>query len=66
MGSLLVFDPEKINISASEADKLKSASEDAVVGIVTERGEWCCKLTCLQSYQPCAAVHVVVAGSAGA
>ena len=45
MGSLLVFDPEKINISASEADKLKSASENAVVGIVTERGEWCCQLT---------------------
>ena len=42
VGSLLVFDPEKMHVEPSEADKLKSAAQDAVVGIVTERGAvWC-------------------------
>ncbi len=35
MGSLLVFDPAKITIDAP----MKEAAGDAVVGIVTERGE---------------------------
>lgn len=34
VGSLLVFDPEKITID----QPIKEASGDAVVGIVTERG----------------------------
>ena len=37
VGSLLVFDPAKINFSGSESG-LKSAASDAVEGIVTERG----------------------------
>ena len=35
VGSLLVFDPSKIQID----QPIKEASGDAVVGIVTERGE---------------------------
>jgi hypothetical protein len=35
VGSLLVFDPAKITIDAP----MKEAAGDAVVGIVTERGE---------------------------
>lgn len=38
MGSLLVFDPSKIDLAPQEASTMKSAHEDAVVGIVTERG----------------------------
>ena len=37
VGSLLVFDPEKIDFASGE--KVKSAAGDAVVGIVTERGD---------------------------
>ena len=37
VGSLLVFDPAKIDFGSDE--KVKSAAGDAVVGIVTERGE---------------------------
>ncbi len=36
VGSLLVFDPAKIDFASD--DKVKSAAGDAVVGIVTERG----------------------------
>ena len=36
VGSLLVFDPEKISFEDQSA--IKSATSDAVVGIVTERG----------------------------
>jgi hypothetical protein len=36
VGSLLVFDPSKIDFSSEE--QVKSAAGDAVVGIVTERG----------------------------
>ena len=39
VGSLLVFDPSALGVDPAQADKLKSASQDAVVGIVTERGE---------------------------
>ena len=39
VGSLLVFDPSKINLSPAEATSMKAAQEDAVVGIVTERGK---------------------------
>ena len=35
-GSLLVFDPAKIDFASD--DKVKSAAGDAVVGIITERG----------------------------
>ena len=38
VGSLLVFDPSKIDLAPTEASTMKSAHEDAVVGIVTERG----------------------------
>ena len=38
VGSLLVFDPEKLDLTPPQADKLKEASGDAVVGIITERG----------------------------
>ena len=38
VGSLLVFDPAKIDLAPTEASTMKSAHEDAVVGIVTERG----------------------------
>lgn len=38
VGSLLVFDPSKIDLAPSEASKMRSAHEDAVVGIITERG----------------------------
>ncbi|KAK9791632.1 hypothetical protein WJX73_009275 [Symbiochloris irregularis] len=37
VGSLLVFDPSKIDLAPQEASTMKSAHEDAVVGIVTER-----------------------------
>ena len=37
VGSLLVFDPAKIDFASN--DKVKSAAGDAVVGIVTERGD---------------------------
>lgn len=37
VGSLLVFDPAKIDFASEE--QVKSAAGDAVVGIVTERGE---------------------------
>ena len=37
VGSLLVFDPEKIDFANDE--QVKSAAGDAVVGIVTERGQ---------------------------
>lgn len=37
VGSLLVFDPAKIDFGSDE--KVKSAAGDAVVGIVTERGQ---------------------------
>ena len=36
VGSLLVFDPAKIDFATD--DKVKSAAGDAVVGIITERG----------------------------
>ena len=36
VGSLLVFDPSKLSVQSG--DQLKSASSDAVAGIVTERG----------------------------
>lgn len=36
VGSLLVFDPSKIDFATD--DKVKSAAGDAVVGIITERG----------------------------
>lgn len=36
VGSLLVFDPSKIDIASEQ--QVKSAAGDAVVGIVTERG----------------------------
>ena len=36
VGSLLVFDPSKLSLQSG--DQLKSASSDAVAGIVTERG----------------------------
>ena len=36
VGSLLVFDPAKIDFADEE--KVKAAAGDAVVGIVTERG----------------------------
>lgn len=39
VGSLLVFDPEKIDFASD--DKVTSAAGDAVVGIVTERGQCC-------------------------
>lgn len=39
VGSLLVFDPEKIDFASD--DKVTSAAGDAVVGIVTERGQRC-------------------------
>ena len=39
VGSLLVFDPEKIDFANDE--QVKSAAGDAVVGIVTERGQHC-------------------------
>ena len=38
VGSLLVFDPAKIDLAPTEASTMRSAHEDAVVGIVTERG----------------------------
>lgn len=37
VGSLLVFDPSKLQIEGGD-ENLKSASSEAVVGIVTERG----------------------------
>ena len=37
VGSLLVFDPAKIDFANDE--QVKSAAKDAVVGIVTERGQ---------------------------
>lgn len=38
MGSLLVFDPSKLRLENGENSDLRSASSEAVVGIVTERG----------------------------
>ncbi len=35
VGSLLVFDPSKVDLTAAEMTK---ASGDAVVGLITERG----------------------------
>ena len=43
VGSLLVFDPAKIDFASD--DKVKSAAGDAVVGIVTERGDCADKQT---------------------
>ena len=45
VGSLLVFDPSKIDLAPSEATTMKSAHEDAVVGIITERGKQQAELT---------------------
>ena len=44
VGSLLVFDPSKVDLAPTEASSMKSAHEDAVVGIVTERGTLCLML----------------------
>lgn len=38
VGSLLVFDPSKVEVGGNEDT---SKAEDAVVGIFTERGRWC-------------------------
>jgi len=38
VGSLLVFDPSKLRLESGESSDLRSASSEAVVGIVTERG----------------------------
>jgi CBS domain-containing protein len=37
VGSLLVFDPSKLRLESGEGSDLRSASSEAVVGIVTER-----------------------------
>ena len=39
VGSLLVFDPSKMHLVATKDNAITSASKDAVVGIITERGE---------------------------
>ncbi len=36
VGSLLVFDPSKLSVDASS--EIKAAAQEAVVGIITERG----------------------------
>lgn len=50
VGSLLVFDPSKMAVAKDKAGHSVNASKDAVVGIITERGEgW----LGLQGWLPC-------------
>lgn len=49
VGSLLVFDPAKIDFANDE--KVKAAAGDAVVGIITERGVLSCKADALVTNQ---------------
>lgn len=39
VGSLLVFDPSKLHLVCTSKDRCTNTSKDAVVGIITERGE---------------------------
>lgn len=41
VGSLLVFDPSKLHLVCTSKDRCTNTSKDAVVGIITERGEPC-------------------------
>lgn len=38
VGSLLVFDPSKLEVAEDEAPDVHKTKRDAVVGIITERG----------------------------
>lgn len=42
VGSLLVFDPSKLHLVCTSKDRCTNTSKDAVVGIITERGEPSC------------------------
>ena len=45
VGSLLVFDPSKMELSEDEKPDMDKTKREAVVGIVTERGSQPCCLT---------------------
>jgi hypothetical protein len=39
VGSLLVFDPSKMHLVRTKDGHITNVSKDAVLGIITERGE---------------------------